>query len=469
MRITTRQIWRTLAVLLALALVAAACGDDDDDTATAPSDAGTEEPATPADAEEPATEMDTEEPATEMDTEEPATEMDTEEPATEMETEEPAPDDSDEPTADGTMADESLSPVKIGLIAQDQEFISLPEARPAAEAAVAYFNAELGGIDGHPVEVEICGAGDAPESSIACAQQFANADDVPIVVQVTLNSPATNETLANAGVVGLNYFVDFGDVLTPGIFSADPGLLGFPQAVYAHAAANGAETTTLLIADDPLYETFIPVIEAIAAFNGITLTETIKLGFEPDLTGSISAADTGTGAWFFLLADGGQCQASATGSNTVGYEGLIYSLENCLNTHLVETGDFDGWIAPVVSSAPTIDGMGQAEANGILETYGAADAAGTATGGWVLGNMFIAREALIAAGGADATSESLIEAMNSFSTANAVGFPEIACPGPSFWVGACNPSPLMVGVSGTDRVSLGYVDVDYSIFDAFLG
>ncbi|HCV33885.1 MAG TPA: hypothetical protein DGF10_04390, partial [Acidimicrobiaceae bacterium] len=69
-------------------------------------------------------------------------------------------------------ADQSMSPVKIGLIAQDEELFAFPEVRAVSQAFVDYFNAELTGIDGHPVELDVCGAGDAPEDHVACAQQF---------------------------------------------------------------------------------------------------------------------------------------------------------------------------------------------------------------------------------------------------------------------------------------------------------
>ena len=46
---TKHRLWRLLALLLAVALVAAACGDDDDEPADATGDDGTEEPADPGD------------------------------------------------------------------------------------------------------------------------------------------------------------------------------------------------------------------------------------------------------------------------------------------------------------------------------------------------------------------------------------------------------------------------------------
>ena len=88
-------------------------------------------------------------------------------------------------------------------------------------------------------------------------------------------------------------------------------------------------TMTLFVADDPGIEPFVPALEAIATGNDITINEVIRLGFEPDLTGPISAADTSNDGWLFVLADGAQCTASAAATATVGYEGSLFANDLC--------------------------------------------------------------------------------------------------------------------------------------------
>ncbi|MYI15018.1 MAG: hypothetical protein F4108_04775 [Acidimicrobiaceae bacterium] len=76
----------------------------------------------------------------------------------------------------------------------------------------------------------------------------------------------------------------------------------------------------------------------------------------------------------------------------------------------------------------------------------------------------IAREVLIAAGGADATDESVIATLDSGFTSNTIlGFPEVSCPGPAPWIGACNTAPLMVTVDGTDLTAPdGFFPLDFT-------
>ena len=370
---------------------------------------------------------------------------------------------------DSTAADESLEPVKIGLIVQDEELIAFPEIRAVANAMVGYFNAEKGGIDGHPVALEACGAGDTPESATACAQQLANADDVHIVIQGTLNSTAPNEILAGVGTPVLTLNNDVPDMLFPGVYAADPGALGLANAIFVHAAEDaGATSMTFFYADDPFFESFIPLVEALAGGQGITVNENIPLGFEADLTGPVSAADTASDVWFFAL-DGSQCAAAGNAATTVGFEGRIMAMDACLSRDAVESGAVNGWFGPSVTSLTTTDGDDSAEFRRILDTYGDAEATPFGLGGWTAGNMDIAYQVLVAAGGIEATDASVNEALASFESSDVIGFPPVSCPGPGSFVGACDTSPLVVEVVDGAMTSSGeFMELDYSVFEILL-
>ena len=456
--------WRALAaVLLAFALVAAACGDDDDDAPAAEAPAPAEEPAE-APAEEPA-EAPAEEPA-EAPAEEPA------EAPMEDAAEAPAEEPAEAP--DSMTADESMAPVKVGLIAQIEELMAFPEVPAVAQAYVDYFNAEHGGVNGHPIELVVCGAGDAVESHIACANEFVNADDVHVVINggFLSNSIVSGTILAEAGVANLGLGNDFIDYLTPDLYNFDPGLPGLAQVFFVFAKnQRDVSTMTLFLADDPAIAPFEPALYAIGESNGITITETIYLGFEPDLTGPVSAADTSNEGWLFVLADGAQCTAAAAGAVTVGYGGHIFGNDLCLSQDLVESGAVDGWSGPIVSSAPTVDGGAEIdEINSILDTYGGAGVQTAGLAGWTLAQVYIARDILIEGGGADATDESVLTALSTYSRGGIPGYPDVSCPGPDPWLGACNTSPLMVTVvDGQMTAPDGFTFLDFSELNFLLG
>ena len=454
---TTRSTrWlRLLALLFAFALIASACGDDGDDDAGSTGDAGA--------------------PATEEPAAAPAADADDDMADDDMDGGDMADDDMADDMDDmGHAADDSLPAVKIGLIAQDEELLAFPEVRSVSQAFVDYFNAELAGAGGHPIDLVVCGAGDAPESHVACAQEFINADDIHLVISAGFlaNSAAANSLLAGAGVPTLTLGNDFIDYLSPGVFTLDPGLPGLAQVFFVYAtAARGDVTATLFIADDPAFEPFIPALQAIADSNGMVINEVVPLGFEPDLTGPVSAANPENDAWLFVLADGAQCTASASAVDIVGYEGSTYANDLCLAQDVIESGAVDGWAGPVVSAAPTVDGGEEVDLIvSVLETYGDDDSQTAGLAGWALANIYAARDVLTEAGLAEATRESVLAALSTYSSTEIPGFPDVSCPGPSVWTGACNQSPLMVVVDNGRLTSPdGFVQLDFSDLDFLLG
>lgn len=423
-----RKFGRLLAILFAVALFATACGSDAADTASAAT-GGDDTPAATA----------------------------------VPEVEEPV-DEAPALTGD---------PVKIGLIAQDEELFSFPEVRAGAQAYADYLNAEAGGIDGSPVELVVCGAGDAPESHVACAQQFVNDDSVHIVINAgfAANSASSNELLSGAGKATMTLGNDFGDYLTPGVFTFDPGLLGLAQVFFVFASENrGVTTMSLFIADDPSLLPFIPVLEAIADANGITITESIPLGFEPDLTGPVSAADTANEGWVFVLGDGAQCTAASSAVATVGYEGELFANDLCLSQDIVESGAVDGYAGPVVSSLPTADGGADvAELVRILDTYGDSNTQLAGLSGWAVANVHIAAEVMANAGGAGADDAAALNALGKYSSSDVPGFPAVQCPGAGAFAGGCNQAPLMVTiVDGQMTQPDGFVQLDFTELEFLL-
>lgn len=433
---------RLLAVLLAFMMVAAACGDDDEGDAGAGNDAGDAAADDSSD--------------------------DSADDASDDSANDSSNDSADDSSNDMTEDEPASDPVKIGLIAQTEELFAFPEVPAAAEALVGYANAE----DGGNVELVVCNAGDAPESHVGCAQEFVNDDSISLVISAGFlaNSAAANDVLVGAGMPVLTLGNDFIDYLTPGVFTVDPGLPGLAQVFFVFAAGEGITNGTLFIADDPAFEPFIPALEAIADANGIAINEVVPLGFEPDLTGPVSAANPDNEMWLFVLADGAQCTASAAAVDTVGYAGRTFANDLCMAEDVVSSGALDGWSGPIVSSAPTVDGGDDVTLiNRILDEYGGSDAQNAGLSGWSFASTWIAREVLETAG-PGASRADVAAVLGTYSSADVPGLDSVTCPGPSAWTGACNMAPLMVTVSDGQLTSPdGFVQLDFSELDFLLG
>ena len=78
----------------------------------------------------------------------------------------------------GTAGEATGEPIRFGYANTEA---LLPEATVGVKAAVAYVNAELGGIGGRPIEIVECQV-NTPEDGAACGAQFANDDSITLVL-----------------------------------------------------------------------------------------------------------------------------------------------------------------------------------------------------------------------------------------------------------------------------------------------
>lgn len=93
----------------------------------------------------------------------------------------------------GTVPDEAVeadgTPIRVGMINQeDTPLGSFPELRLAVEAGIEWINTELGGVDGHPLELDACITNFSVERSQACAQQMVGDDVVAVLGGIDITS-----------------------------------------------------------------------------------------------------------------------------------------------------------------------------------------------------------------------------------------------------------------------------------------
>jgi len=203
-----------IAALAALSLVAASCGGDDDDAA----EPATEEPA----AEEPAAE----EPAAE----EPAAE----EPAAE----EPA---AEEPAAEEPMVADG-TPIKIGLVYSEtgRTAATYGMTDGVAKAWAQWVNEEMGGVNGHPVEIVAEDGQSTGEGAVAAAQKLIDAGVVGIVVQDSTAENAIAETITAAGIPMIGG--------TANGRPSDTGEAHWPNTYFPTAPSNPATAASTMVA-----------------------------------------------------------------------------------------------------------------------------------------------------------------------------------------------------------------------------
>ena len=360
--------------------------------------------------------------------------------------------------------------VKIGLINQENETVAFPEGSAAAKAVVAYLNAEKGGIGGRPAELVLCTAGDAPESAVACANQFANDPTVPLVIDNTYNSAAVNEVLLGRKAL-LSFNNDIPDMTTPNAFTLDPGVL-VPSAVIAGILKQkGATTVSVLYTDDPLIkDAVLPLFELALANVGITVEQTVPVISGGDYAAAVAAADpTGVDGLAMLLVDTAQCAPVGKALKDLGSTAVVASADICSAPVAAETGDLDGWQFAVTNTGtfdPSMPGPGTLELRRIIETYGEGEPNFATLAGFTAANVFAAADIYEKVGVNSLTPEAINALLSAGWKAEPLKFPPVACPGTAPFIGGCGTSMFWAEIQDgkLGAVQDGAITVDMAQF-----
>jgi branched-chain amino acid transport system substrate-binding protein len=254
-------------------------------------------------------------------------------------------------------ADSSKSPVVIGWVNQQGGPVDAgPGATKGAELAVKYINAELGGIDGHPVKLHTCFVSTAEEQGQVCGQQMVNDDDVSVVTvgAVALGSqslvaaiggdkPMVHAIATGGSEKNPDGYALFGDsnhVSTPyGTFAADvlkarkvaalwPEIPGV--AAGAQATIDGAEASGLQVK---------------------------RVSWQPnatDLVGPLTAAGGQSADAIILTSDPKGCVNFAKAIGQLKIDTPVVAQPLCLNPAVAKAlGDLPQWYYGIASSLAT--------------------------------------------------------------------------------------------------------------------
>lgn len=263
MQRSSGRLWRHLAMLLALGLIAAACGSDDE-SSTAAGDGG-----------------------------------------------------------DGERADEVI---KIGYVNNEGGALSLPEFRIGGEVAVDLINSD-GGINGAQIELVTCIADVTPEAEIDCANKLIEEDVVMAYMGIALASEAALPLYNEAGIMYIssnswgegqkNNDQSYLTHTASGAFAVGP-LKTFKD--------QGIDNAAVILEDNPAGRTFFTdIIAPIAANIGVEIQEISVDPANPDWTAAVAtaqAADAGA-IWGQLTEPG--CIGMVTATSAVNYDRPVFA------------------------------------------------------------------------------------------------------------------------------------------------
>jgi branched-chain amino acid transport system substrate-binding protein len=265
-------------------------------------------------------------------------------------------------------ADASLPPVTIGWINQQggQQAIG-PLATAGAQMAVKYINAELGGVDGHPVALKTCFITSAEEEGKTCAQQLLADKSVQVIdegaVAIGIQSFYSTIAAAKPVIVGVavtpvdsvqkNAVIMFGDVTH---------VLG-PFGTYAKQVLH-AKTAALIYPNIAGITDGAAAIDASLKQAGVTVKKVAYDESSTDLIGPLTSAGATSADMVIPYSDSSGCVNLAKGLKQLGITDAkkIVSAPLCLNGQVAAGlgGDFPIWTYAIASSLfgdPTDPGM----------------------------------------------------------------------------------------------------------------
>jgi branched-chain amino acid transport system substrate-binding protein len=344
-------------------------------------------------------------------------------------------------------ANSSLTPVTVGFVNQQGGPVAIGlHATDGAEMAVKYINAQLGGVDGHPVQLDTCFIASAEEEGTGCAQKFLANKNVHVVAMggVVIGVQSFYSTLGGAlpvvgGVAALS--IDGQQKNTAVLFGDATSVLG-PIGTYAKNNLH-AKTGVILYPDDSTDTPGALADEAALKAAGIS----VKMGPYPpsstDLTGVLASTGAASADIVIPNVDAGACvnMAKALLQQGITDAKKIVSPPLCLNGQVAAGlgGDFPKWTYLIASSlyGDTTD-PGMIEYMKLAQTY---STPANAPDPWNIvdfGEMMTVDKILNQVGYANLSPTAILSAVKAFKGPQALGAPELECGYDSSAPGVCN-------------------------------
>jgi len=344
-------------------------------------------------------------------------------------------------------ASTSLPPVTIGFVNQQggQQVVGA-HATDGAEMAVNYINKELGGVDGHPVQLSTCFIASAEEEGNGCAQKFlANkAIDVVAMGAVVIGDQSFYATLGGklpviGGVAPLG--IDGQQKNTAVLFGDATSVLG-PFGTYGKDVLH-AKTAAVLYPNTASATPGALATQAALKAAGIT----VKMGPYPanatDLTGVLASTGAATADMVVPAVAAPDCVNIEKAFTQQGITDpkKIVAAPLCLNGQVAAGlgGDFPKWTYLIASSlfGDTTD-PGMIEYMKLAQTY---STPANAPDPWNIvdfGQLMTIDKILNQVGYANINQTSVIAAAKAFKGPQALGAPSLDCGQFTSAPGICN-------------------------------
>ena len=336
-------------------------------------------------------------------------------------------------------ARKGASPVSVGFFNQQGGQVVIgADATAGAELAVKYANAQLGGVDGHPIKLVTCFIASAEAEGTTCGQQFLANKKVSVIDEggVATGVQSLYATLGGAKPVIAGVAVTGVDAVQKNavILFGDGTHVLAPYGTYAKQVLH-AKTAAVVYEDEPGIgpdaQAWIKALKQ----EGIAVKAVSYPPTETDVTTPLTSADAASADIVIPGTDANGCVNMANALTQLGITDARKIVANplCLNAQVISAlGDFPKWTYGIASSlfGDTAD-AGIAPYAKVAKQYGvsanAPDPWNIVNFGTMLSTIRFLNEAAAHGGVAKITPAAVLKAAKAFKGPQALGAPSLAC------------------------------------------
>ena len=177
----------------------------------------------------------------------------------------------------GTAKKATGTPYVFGMINDETGAVTFPEGRQGAIAAMNYVNNYLGGINGHPIQIDSCTGDGTPATAARCANQLVAKKPIAILGAADVGAPASIPIYAPANLAYLG-----GIPFTPVPATAPNSIQFWSVSVGDNAAAAvyagktlGVKSVAIVYFSNPQGASLLPQITPVFKAVGVTTVKQI--------------------------------------------------------------------------------------------------------------------------------------------------------------------------------------------------
>jgi branched-chain amino acid transport system substrate-binding protein len=231
--------------------------------------------------------------------------------------------------------------IVLGMINQEDAPVgSFPEVREAAQAAAAHVNDDLGGVNGHPLRLEVCRTTGTPESSAACANSLLAKQPVAVLGGVDLGAAASLPVFEKAGIPYVGGTPALGEELTSSAAWMTAGgvvadLLG--EADYALGTLKVKKVGALYVDLPGVLTTVIGAAEIVLRAKGVTDVKLVAAKADAaDFAPSVKAATAGNPDAVIVLFPAQTCARIMSAARSLNVKARMFYPSACASQAVVD-------------------------------------------------------------------------------------------------------------------------------------